>query len=68
MSKSVVRQCPKCGGLMELGYLPGAWSWSVGKSLWRPRNQRRIFGYACKVCGLVEFYLEKKMKKKKTLP
>ncbi|MDH5782672.1 MAG: hypothetical protein OEZ35_03280 [Candidatus Bathyarchaeota archaeon] len=47
---------------MEEGYLPGAFSWSAGKSLWRIRKPRRIFGYGCKNCGYVEFYLEKEKK------
>jgi predicted nucleic-acid-binding Zn-ribbon protein len=53
------KTCPKCGEEMEQGYLPGAFSWSAGKSLWRIRKPRRIFGYGCKNCGYVEFYLEK---------
>jgi len=56
------KTCPKCGGEMEEGYLPGAFSWSAGKSLWRIRKPRRIFGYGCRNCGYVEFYLEKEKK------
>lgn len=67
LSKKDVKQCPKCGGIMELGYLPGAWSWSSGKSLWRLKNPKRIFGHACNVCGFVELYLEKKKEKRKAL-
>jgi predicted nucleic-acid-binding Zn-ribbon protein len=67
VGENEVRQCPKCWGTMELGYLPGAWNWSAGKSLWRFKDPRRIFGHACKNCGYVEFYLEKKTKRKKTL-
>ena len=55
-----VKKCPKCGNETEIGYLPGAFSWSKGKSLWSIREPRRIFGYACKKCGHVEFYLETK--------
>jgi len=62
MSKGEVKKCPKCGREMEIGYLPGAWSWSAGKSLWRIRKPKRIFGYGCKNCGYVEFYLEQEPK------
>jgi len=48
---------------MEIGYLSGAWSWSAGKSLWSIRHPKKIFGYGCKNCGYVEFYLETKEKK-----
>jgi len=57
---SEVKKCPKCDGDMEKGYLPGAFSWSPGTSLWKLRQPRRIYGYGCKNCGYVEFYLEKK--------
>jgi len=63
MNESEVKKCPKCGGEMEIGYLPGAWSWSAGKSLWSIRRPKRIFGYGCKNCGYVEFCLEMKKKK-----
>ncbi len=33
MGESEVKKCPKCGGEMEIGYLPGAFSWSAGKNL-----------------------------------
>jgi len=56
------KTCPKCGEEMEEGYLPGAFSWSAGKSLWRIRKPRRIFGYGYRNCGYVEFYLEKEKK------
>jgi predicted nucleic-acid-binding Zn-ribbon protein len=59
---SEVRKCSKCGGQMEIGYLPGAFSWSAGKNLWRIKDSKRIFGYACRKCGHVEFYLEKEKK------
>ena len=62
MSKGEVKKCPKCDREMEIGYLPGAWSWSAGKSLWRIRKPKRIFGYGCKSCGYVEFYLEQEPK------
>ena len=63
MSENDGGKCPKCGGEMEIGYLPGAWSWSAGKSLWSIRHPKRIFGYGCKNCGYVEFHLEMKEKK-----
>jgi len=62
---SEVKKCIKCGGEMEIGYLPGAFSWSAGKSLWKLRGPKRILGYAHENCGYVEFYLELKEKEKK---
>jgi predicted nucleic-acid-binding Zn-ribbon protein len=60
MSESEVKKCPKCGGNLEIGYLPGAFSWSAGRSLWSIRRSSRIFAYRCENCGYVEFYAEKK--------
>jgi len=34
VSESEVKKCPKCGKEMEIGYLPGAFSWSAGRRLW----------------------------------
>jgi len=64
---SEVKKCIKCGGEMEIGYLPGAFSWSAGKSLWKIRGPKRILGYACENCGYVEFYLELKEKERRVL-
>ena len=63
MSKEEViveHKCPKCGGNLEIGYLPGAFSWSAGESLWNIKKPSRIFAYRCENCGYVEFYAEKK--------
>jgi predicted nucleic-acid-binding Zn-ribbon protein len=60
MSESEVKKCPKCGEEMEIGYLPGAFSWSAGRSLWSIKNPLKIFAYRCKNCSYVEFYTEKK--------
>ena len=62
MSENEVKECPKCGGNMEIGYLPGAFSWSAGASLWSIKKPLRIFAYRCENCGYVEFYTEKKEK------
>lgn len=67
MSESEVKKCPKCGGQMEIGYLPNAWNWSAGKSLWKMQQPRRIFGHGCKNCGYVEFYLEKSPRKEESV-
>jgi predicted nucleic-acid-binding Zn-ribbon protein len=48
---------PKCQGEMEKGYIPGAWSWISDKKQINPREAKKIFGYGCKNCGYVEFYL-----------
>jgi uncharacterized OB-fold protein len=52
-----VKVCPKCGGEMEVGFMPGAPYWKPGKG---PLGLAayRIFGYRCKKCGYVEFYAE----------
>jgi hypothetical protein len=60
VSEGEVKKCPKCGKEMEIGYLPGAFSWSAGRSLWSIRNPLKIFAYRCKNCSYVEFYTEKK--------
>jgi len=63
MSEREIKSCPKCGGDMEIGYLPGAFSWSADKSLWSIKKPSRIFAYRCENCGYVEFYTEKKRDK-----
>jgi predicted nucleic-acid-binding Zn-ribbon protein len=52
---SEVKKCPKCGGEMEEGFLPGAPHWKPGRGIFGLRGYR-IFGYRCKNCGFVEFY------------
>ena len=52
-----MRVCPKCGGEMEEGFMPGAPYWKPGKGL-LGLTVYRIFGYICKKCGYVEFYTE----------
>ncbi len=47
MSESGVRKCPKCCKEMEIGYLPGAFSWSAGRSLWSIKNPLKIFACRC---------------------
>lgn len=51
--------CSKCNGHMEKGYLLGAWSWIANKNQSNPRQAKKIFGFACKKCGYVEFFLKK---------
>jgi hypothetical protein len=60
MSESEVKKCPKCSGEMEVGYLDGAYNWQRGRSYLQLRPGPRIFAYACKNCGYVEFYIEKR--------
>lgn len=60
MNEAGVKKCSKCGGEMEIGHLPGAFSWSAGKSLWSIKKPLRIFAYRCENCGYVEFYAVKK--------
>lgn len=55
-----VRKCPKCSGEMEIGHLDGAYHWNCGTNYFRLRYGPRIWGYACKDCGYVEFYKEMK--------
>jgi predicted nucleic-acid-binding Zn-ribbon protein len=52
-----MKVCPKCGGEMEVGFMPGAPYWKPGKGLFG-LTAYRIFGYRCKKCGYVEFYAE----------
>jgi hypothetical protein len=59
LSENEVKKCPKCGGAMEIGHLPNAWNWIEGKSRWSISLGRRIYGYGCRNCGYVEFYLER---------
>ena len=51
--------CPKCRGKMEEGYLLGAWSWMSNSNQSNTRQAKKIFGFACKKCSFVEFYLKK---------
>lgn len=59
MSEKGVKKCPKCCGEMEVGYLDGAYHWMRGRSFLRLLHGPRIFAYACKNCGYVEFFIEK---------
>jgi predicted nucleic-acid-binding Zn-ribbon protein len=63
MNENEAKTCPKCGGEMEIGNLHGVYYWQRGKSIWTIHRGRRIHGFACKKCGYVEFYLDKKMSK-----
>jgi len=53
-----VKKCPKCGGDMEIGHLSNAIRWVHGRSIWTLETGPRIYGYKCKNCGYVEFYVE----------
>lgn len=56
-----IRECPKCRGTMEIGFLSGAARWQRGKGhLTLLQVGPRIFAYACRNCAYVEFYLEQK--------
>ncbi len=59
MTDSEVKQCPKCGGEMDIGYLWDAPYWRCGKSLLRLGFGTRVFAYRCKNCGYIELYAEK---------
>lgn len=59
MSEKEVKKCPKCGGEMDVGFLPGSPWWGRGESLWSFESPTRIFAYRCKKCGYVEFYARK---------
>jgi len=61
MIESEVKKCPKCSGEMEIGNLNDILYWHRGKSVWTFSRSRRIHGFACKKCGYVEFYLDKKV-------
>jgi predicted nucleic-acid-binding Zn-ribbon protein len=55
---SEVKQCPKCGGEMEIGLLSSAYYWTQGKSRWTTGIGPKVFAYKCKNCGYVELYVE----------
>lgn len=59
MSEKEAVKCPKCGGEMEIGYLNDAPYWRRGRSLIAVGRCPRIYAYACKNCGFVEFYTQK---------
>lgn len=62
------KKCPKCGGATEVGYTRGGGRWLRGRSLLRAEfslELPRLIGYACKNCGYVEFYVERKATKLK---
>jgi len=64
VSKEPVKGCPKCGGEMLEGFLPGAPHWKPGKSMLGKTS--RIFGYKCRNCGYVEFCVKEIGKKRET--
>jgi len=53
--------CSKCGGHIEKGYLLGAWSWISNANQSNTRQAKKIFGFACKTCGYVEFYIKNRI-------
>ena len=59
LKMSEARKCPKCGAEVEVGYLSNAPRWRRGRSLWSIGWGERVFGYTCRNCGYIEFYLEK---------
>jgi predicted nucleic-acid-binding Zn-ribbon protein len=62
MNESEVKKCPKCSGMMEVGFLQNAPYWTSGRSRWRvfvSGAGARVFAYKCKNCGYIEFYAEK---------
>jgi len=40
LSESEVKKCPKCGGEMEEGFLPGAPHWKPGRGIFGLRGYR----------------------------
>ncbi|MCJ7713040.1 hypothetical protein MUO66_01075 [Candidatus Bathyarchaeota archaeon] len=59
MNRNYQKKCPKCYSKMETGALLGACMWLSNKKQTNPRDAEKIFGYGCKKCGFVEFYLRK---------
>lgn len=62
---SEVKKCPKCWGEMEKGFLLGAPHWKSGRSMLG--TTYRVFGYKCKNCGYIEFYVNAKEKRGRTI-
>ena len=56
---SEVKTCPKCSGVMEIGYLRDAPWWRRGKKMLKVGFGPRVFAYKCKNCGYMELYAEK---------
>jgi len=64
MSKSEVKQCPKCGGEMEIGYLRDAPYWRRGKNLLQIGFGPRVFTYIdTKIAAIQSFIPRNKGKK-----
>jgi len=61
MNENEVKKCPKCGGLMDVGHLDGAYNWNRGTNYYILTKGPRIWGYACENRGYVESYVEKKV-------
>ena len=57
---SETKECPKCGGEMEKGYLRDAPWWRRGESLLRVGFGPGVWAFRCKNCGFIEFYSDKK--------
>jgi predicted nucleic-acid-binding Zn-ribbon protein len=53
-----VKKCPKCGGLMEIRHLDGAYNWNPTTNYLQWKKGPHIWGYACQDWGYVEFYIE----------
>lgn len=64
MNEKAAKRCAKCGGEMLEGFLPSAPHWKLGRSMFGKTS--RIFGYKCRNCGYVEFYVEETKEKKET--
>jgi len=59
------RKCPKCGGDVEEGFLPGAPHWKAGRGIFGLRGYR-IFGYRCKIVVTLNFTPRSKTTQAKT--
>jgi predicted nucleic-acid-binding Zn-ribbon protein len=66
MNETEVKKCPKCGGEMKKGYVraTGAVLYPVHFaekiSFWGGGNDKNTCAFACKTCGYLEFYIDKK--------
>lgn len=63
---SEVKKCPKCGGEMKKGYVRGTGGqmypvhFTDKVSLWGGGNREDTCALACRNCGYIELYIERK--------
>ncbi len=59
MKENGVKTCPKCSGIMKIGYLNN-FRWIEGISLWKMTVGSRVYAFKCENCGYLELYVKKR--------